>query len=564
MRANFIAGVRKNRIYKVVPAGLCERARTCVAGSLVMLLSSPGTATDVSEPSGGCGDGDTGSGKDGPYVAADWRNRSRCFDDDVTDAASGQVICKVFYKQEAVQAGSAGAAKPAGPGRKRNSEGIAYITSLDRAIAWRESLQNGIGKPCIVVAHEKPRADFAATGMTSRVYETMPTELFLTRYARRRYLNMLGSEAADAMQSPVANDRFACEVTAGPCKLFFDLEFVRALNAGRDGDAMQAHLLERCALALQRHCGAEPVAVTDLVVLDSSNAEKFSRHVIATLDGGRTVFADSHDIGRFVRSVIDGDDSMFIIDKGGSRVPFPDPSVYNGRQPFRLYGAAKYADPGRLMVDIAGCRTAHTPWTAWDPDMTLLRRSMVTYHGPALLDPQQTRFLTIVEAVATTAAPPQQQQPPQQQLLGSLPMSASKRAKPWAIARTADRCGLSRAVTEALFAVPGIAEHGPRSCTFKPETHVVFIACESKACPLAGREHASNTVYVHVDLARGKFRLRCHSQRCKGAKLQQFQPLPCKQIIDEFLSGSATTTAAGAPAAAPRALGRQASLLLLE
>ncbi|XP_024615675.1 DNA-directed primase/polymerase protein isoform X2 [Neophocaena asiaeorientalis asiaeorientalis] len=66
------------------------------------------------------------------------------------------------------------------------------------------------------------------------------------------------------------------------CKLYFDLEFNRLANPGADGKKMVALLIEHVCKALQQfyrvRCSAE-----DVLNLDSSTNEKFSRHLIFQL-----------------------------------------------------------------------------------------------------------------------------------------------------------------------------------------------------------------------------------------------------------------------------------------
>ncbi|XP_032474081.1 DNA-directed primase/polymerase protein isoform X2 [Phocoena sinus] len=74
------------------------------------------------------------------------------------------------------------------------------------------------------------------------------------------------------------------------CKLYFDLEFNRLANPGADGKKMVALLIEHVCKALQQfyrvRCSAE-----DVLNLDSSTNEKFSRHLIFQLHD--VVFKDN-------------------------------------------------------------------------------------------------------------------------------------------------------------------------------------------------------------------------------------------------------------------------------
>ncbi|XP_057552902.1 DNA-directed primase/polymerase protein isoform X1 [Hippopotamus amphibius kiboko] len=85
------------------------------------------------------------------------------------------------------------------------------------------------------------------------------------------------------------------------CKLYFDLEFNRLANPGADGKKMVALLIEHVCKALQEFyrvsCSAE-----DVLNLDSSTDEKFSRHLIFQLHD--VAFKDNIHVGNFVRKIL--------------------------------------------------------------------------------------------------------------------------------------------------------------------------------------------------------------------------------------------------------------------
>ena len=87
-----------------------------------------------------------------------------------------------------------------------------------------------------------------------------------------------------------------------------------------------------------------------------------------TLDEGKTMFAGPKDVGRLVHAVIASNAGFMVASNNsdGGQVPFADPSVYTGRQPFRIYGAAKYNEPDRMLFPQG---QAATSWATWDPDV---------------------------------------------------------------------------------------------------------------------------------------------------------------------------------------------------
>ncbi|XP_027714473.1 DNA-directed primase/polymerase protein-like isoform X2 [Vombatus ursinus] len=85
------------------------------------------------------------------------------------------------------------------------------------------------------------------------------------------------------------------------CKLYFDLEFSKPANPGADGKEMVALLIEHVCTALQElfnvNCSAE-----DVLNLDSSTDEKFSRHLIFQLHN--VAFKNNIHVGNFVRKIL--------------------------------------------------------------------------------------------------------------------------------------------------------------------------------------------------------------------------------------------------------------------
>ncbi|NXX88345.1 PRIPO protein, partial [Centropus bengalensis] len=85
------------------------------------------------------------------------------------------------------------------------------------------------------------------------------------------------------------------------CKLYFDLEFYKPANPGADGKSMVAKLIELVCQRLRElydvNCSAK-----DVLNLDSSTDEKFSRHLIFLPKN--TVFKDNIHVGNFVRAIL--------------------------------------------------------------------------------------------------------------------------------------------------------------------------------------------------------------------------------------------------------------------
>ncbi|XP_062864648.1 DNA-directed primase/polymerase protein isoform X2 [Trichomycterus rosablanca] len=85
------------------------------------------------------------------------------------------------------------------------------------------------------------------------------------------------------------------------CKLYFDLEFHTASNANLDGKKMVASLIQYVCAKLEDvyglHCSAR-----DVLNLDSSTEEKFSRHLIFLMPS--CAFKDNRHVGRFIHDIL--------------------------------------------------------------------------------------------------------------------------------------------------------------------------------------------------------------------------------------------------------------------
>ena len=105
-----------------------------------------------------------------------------------------------------------------------------------------------------------------------------------------------------------ARDRHHYEILreGRPCHLYLDLEFKRRLNPGLDGDAVVDGAVAAVRRALARrwpeHEEVSRFDDADVLELDSSSEDKFSRHVTVRLRG--FAFATNADAGAVVREAV--------------------------------------------------------------------------------------------------------------------------------------------------------------------------------------------------------------------------------------------------------------------
>ncbi|XP_041641649.1 DNA-directed primase/polymerase protein [Cheilinus undulatus] len=85
------------------------------------------------------------------------------------------------------------------------------------------------------------------------------------------------------------------------CKLYFDLEFHKPSNKGADGKAMVSSLIQFVCDKLMEIYGIE-CTPKNILNLDSSTEEKFSRHLIFNLQNA--AFKDNIHVGRFIHAIL--------------------------------------------------------------------------------------------------------------------------------------------------------------------------------------------------------------------------------------------------------------------
>ena len=142
-----------------------------------------------------------------------------------------------------------------------------------------------------------------------------------------------------------------------PSRLYFDLEYDIASNAGADGRALTQRVVHHAAWLLHADYGV-CLGAKHFVVLDSTSATKFSQHVVAhiPLDAGErggnagacggareALFATNLHVGRFVRRLVRAMGSALVVaKKGGAGTScFIDLGVYTRNRAFRTYLSSK-------------------------------------------------------------------------------------------------------------------------------------------------------------------------------------------------------------------------------
>ncbi|VAH26205.1 unnamed protein product [Triticum turgidum subsp. durum] len=158
----------------------------------------------------------------------------------------------------------------------------------------------------------------------------------------RRYNNM----------DPQIRHHYEVIQEGSPCHIYFDLEFNAKLNQKRDADEMVDTLVAVTFSALQDKYSIEGQEEW-IIELDSSNEEKFSRHLIIRIP--KTAFKDNSHVGAFIseicsriaaqRAANPNLDKLYITKDSSGAEPadqlFVDTAVYSRNRCFRLAFSSK-------------------------------------------------------------------------------------------------------------------------------------------------------------------------------------------------------------------------------
>ena len=163
------------------------------------------------------------------------------------------------------------------------------------------------------------------------------------------------------------------------CKLYFDLEFQKAENVGKNGDEMTLSLIKATNSLLEQLFNHKS-SQEDVLILDSSTDSKFSKHLIFT----KTVFEDNKACGHFVNILLqqlsEEEKSMMIVRNKDSEVSFVDSKVYNSNQNFRLYLSSKFGKNNPLVVSNIDTSCSHlSNLDASDRSHRIFLMSLISY-----------------------------------------------------------------------------------------------------------------------------------------------------------------------------------------
>ncbi|KAE9139767.1 hypothetical protein PF010_g460 [Phytophthora fragariae] len=390
---------------------------------------------------------------------------------------------------------------------------------------------------------------------------------------KRRFLVASFAEFWKNYTKTRADQRHVYEIIreGTPCRLYFDLEFKRAINPHVDGDTLVDRLVSLLQLQLYRRYGVH-ARHGSIYQLDSSTPAKFSRHIIFHLPDG-DLFVDNLHAGAFVREFIsdlvafsdaDLDDqdahdlyTPFLINTESQDDPvdkkqlFIDTGVYTQNRMFRVLGSSKFKKKAILRPLNASTSTPD------ELDQELFVNTLVCpYPSIEAMDLNQPtkRCRRLRCEPSPTALGRTRRFTALRSSSKTLPSSSVECRRSMypaldtfirSIATTGGVQGEIRAIqmlmtnSSAVLAVlPGQQlDEGPsEDTTTAAQAYpwmIIYHMARYRWCANIRRPHKSNNVMFIVDIDQRVFYQKCHDPACQAIDFRSpSQPLPSHIYID--------------------------------
>lgn len=312
------------------------------------------------------------------------------------------------------------------------------------------------------------------------------------------------------------------------CKLYFDLEFDVASNTHLDGTRMVASLIQYVCVKLEEVYGLQ-CSTKDVLNLDSSTAEKFSRHLIFLLPD--CAFKDNRHVGNFIHHILkpalkylhkssenppedvddDGEgpqskrtkrdeedlDFLMVKRKDGQKQLFVDLGVYTKNRNFRLYKSSKLGKNAAFSV-------------AQDNEFVPKSNQHTTEEQRIFLASLISNVSFTSQRILTCDAPektsnesrcsPRPRDPHGTELVGEHQASPYKELDDFVL---------------KLVKRDGVEGNIRRWTYFVSEQLLVYDVGKFRWCANVGRFHKSNNIMIIVDLKEEVWYQRCHDPECR-------------------------------------------------
>nr|XP_019067213.1 DNA-directed primase/polymerase protein isoform X1 [Solanum lycopersicum] len=325
-----------------------------------------------------------------------------------------------------------------------------------------------------------------------------------------------------------------------PCHLYFDLEFNKRENPDKNEDEMVDLLIQVIFDAVKEKYSLE--GNDDWVVeLDSSNAEKFSRHLIIRFP--KAAFKDNSHAGAFVTeicsriiSISEHDErlrKLFISkDSSSTNIPFQlfvDKAVYSRNRCFRLALSSK---AGKSSVLLPSGRFKCKDMSEEEVFMASLICNMDADFEKLLIckmdldcmkalqfDTESTRSFQRHSAVSSNfdLNACRSDDPSKTYLTGKSPFPYLD------------------VFVESVASIGNIPGKIRSWYWFSEYALMVYSMSRNRFCERIGRQHKSNHVMYVVDLQRGAYYQKCYDPDCRGYR-SPLRPVPDNVIPHSSIS----------------------------
>ncbi|XP_076631170.1 DNA-directed primase/polymerase protein isoform X1 [Colletes latitarsis] len=323
-----------------------------------------------------------------------------------------------------------------------------------------------------------------------------------------------------------AEERCSYEVIPenSPCRLYLDLEFSVELNPESDGPCMTNTTIDIFNAYLLKLWGL-PSNVTNVLNLDSSTSEKFSRHII--FNTKNVAFKNNYHVGRLVKSickdifnyisskeeqhdVLSSFDKtelqqLFVETKKEKKL-FIDTSVYTKNRHFRIYKSTKWGKQSNLIVS-KDCKYVHS--TVYnDKELNIFLDSLISYFT-------SMKGIILFEYFQN----------------GTIEAKSFKRVAQQYNYSNHDNCSSKYLVLDKY--ISDLIHPGKiRLCKYFSLAQVLMYETYGyRYCENIGRCHKSNNVSLIVNLTSKTVYQKCHDEDCFGFKSEPKQ-LPEEVCFD--------------------------------
>lgn len=364
-----------------------------------------------------------------------------------------------------------------------------------------------------------------------------------------------------------------------PCRLYFDIEYLREFNPGADGEQLMRTLRFVVAARLQQ-CFGVLVDEEDFVDLDSSTAVKFSRHLVVRARPAEALFRDTAHMARWVQAFVseldaarvedEAVDALWLRDAHGGRHFFADLAVYTRNRAMRLFLSSKFAKAAVLRLrrpapgDKRGEDGASGDGSCLPPvdEFEEWKRTLICDAWPVLdgVDgdgpeaeerarwkawtghaglPTKTRLLTYepqqkrTRSDAATATVPAHARVAGIAYTDPNGAAVSAGAEPSEVPsldRYVVRVASERGAATAMIRSRSTTYSGAESGQQRRVRRISYFMARNRWCLNIGREHRSNNVVWHADLEALALHQTCLDSSCRGYRSQPV-PIPASVLV---------------------------------